>query len=189
MSFKKVIKMLIVLLVIILAFNICIHLLRGFFPAKYVDEIKKYSEEYSVDPYLVMAVIKAESNYQKEAISNKDAGGLMQITPSTAKWIAEKIKISDFKDEDVYKPEINIKLGCYYLSYLYDMYADTKCMLAAYNAGHGTVDKWLCDTNYSTDGKTLEKIPYKETEQYINKVNSYTKIYRILYKVRTGSMV
>ena len=189
MSFKKVFKMLIVLFVIILAFNLCIYLLHGFFPAKYVDEIKKYSEEYRVDPYLVMAVIKAESNFKKEAVSNKDAGGLMQITPSTAKWLAQKIKISDFEDEDVYKPEINIKLGCYYLSYLYDMYADTNCMLAAYNAGHGTVDKWLSDSNYSTDGKVLEKIPYKETEQYINKVNSYTKIYRILYKVRTGRMV
>lgn len=189
MSFKKIFKMLLFLLVIILAFNLCVYVLRGFFPAKYVDEIKKYSEEYSVDPYLVMAVIKAESNFKKEAVSNKDAGGLMQITPSTAKWLAQKIKISDFKDEDVYKPEINIKLGCYYLSYLYDMYVDTNCMLAAYNAGHGTVDKWLSDSAYSTCGKVLEKIPYKETEQYINKVNSYTKIYRILYKVRMGRMV
>ncbi len=189
MSFKKIIKIPIIILIIILVFNISIHLVRGFFPAKYVDEIKKYSEEYSVDPYLVMAVIKAESNYQKEAVSNKDACGLMQITPSTAKWLAEKAGISDFEDEDIYSPEINIKLGCYYLSYLYDMYADTKCMLAAYNAGNGTVDKWLSDFNYSTDGKTLEKIPYKETEQYINKVNNYTKIYRILYQVRTGRMV
>lgn len=189
MKFKKLIRLPAVVLIILLALNMCGIILRGFFPALYLDEIKKYSVEYSVDPYLVMAVIKAESNYKEEAVSNKDACGLMQLTPSTAKWLAEKIKISDFKDENIYEPEMNIRLGSYYLSYLYDMYADIKCTLAAYNAGNGTVDSWLADMRYSSDGKTLEKIPYRETEQYVNKVNSYTKIYRILYRLRMGRMV
>ncbi len=165
-------------------------ILRIFFPAEYINEIKKYSEEYGVDPYLVMAVIKSESNFEQEAVSHKEARGLMQITQSTAQWLAERIGLTDGGQVDIHNPDTNIRLGCYYLSYLLNLYeGETKCALAAYNAGNGTVDQWLSDSRYSKDGETLYKIPYRETEQYVNKVINYSKIYRILYRVRVGRLV
>lgn len=163
-------------------------MVKKVFPEDYSGEIKKYSDEYNVDPYLVMAVIKAESNFNKDAVSHKDACGLMQLTPSTAKWLADKLKMRDFENEKIFMPDVNIKLGCYYLSYLSGLYSgDRKCMLSAYNAGNGTVDKWLLNEDYSKDGKTLDVIPYPETEQYINKIEIYEKIYRALYFEKTGA--
>lgn len=166
------------------------NILRVFFPVEYENVIKKYSQEYGVDPYMVMAVIKSESNFEQEAVSHKQARGLMQVTQSTAVWLAEKLGITDFSEDDIYKPDVNIRLGCYYLSYLSGLYGgNDKCALAAYNAGSGTVDQWLADGSYSKDGETLYKVPYRETEQYINKVLNYQKMYRILYRVRAGRQV
>ena len=98
--------------------------------------------------------------------------------------------ICEFCEEDMHNPDKNIQLGCYYIAYLGTMYdGDLKCALAAYNAGSGTVDQWLSDKKYSKDGISLSKIPYRETEQYVNKVLNYRKIYRILYRVREGRKV
>lgn len=186
---KKKIRF-IIIIIIALALLQSGNFFRLFFPVEYIDFIKAYSREYAVDPYLVIAVIKAESNFKQEAVSHKEAHGLMQLTPSTAFWLAERLGIQDFCEEDMHNPNKNIQLGCYYIAYLGTMYdGDLKCALAAYNAGSGTVDQWLSDKKYSKDGISLSKIPYRETEQYVNKVLNYRKIYRILYRVREGRKV
>lgn len=186
---KKWIKwfFLVVVLVLLLQSG---NILRLFFPVHYINQIKESAEQYDVDPYLVMAVIKAESNFEENAVSHKQAKGLMQLTPSTAIWLAEKINLENFSAEEIHDPDKNIQLGCYYISYLNAMYeGNLKCALAAYNAGSGTVDQWLVNEKYSKDAKSLFKIPYRETEQYVNKVLTYQKIYRLLYHVREGRNV
>lgn len=136
-----------------------------------------YSDEYSLDRYLVMALIKAESNYIYDAQSNV-AKGLMQITDETADWICEKLSIENADIED---PQTNINMGCYYLSYLLDYYDDETLALAAYNAGMGNVNKWLLDEKYSKTGKTLDEIPFAETKKYIEKIEKGKNIYLNLY--------
>ena len=177
--FKTVIKLL------VLAF-LAIALKSGFdtaieviYPLRHDSVITKYSNEYNLDRYLVMGVIKAESNYIHDAHSGV-ARGLMQITDDTAKWIAERLGM-EFSSGDIENPEINIKMGCYYLSYLIDRYDNTDVALAAYNGGMGNVDKWLASSDYSSDGKTLSTIPFPETEKYVKRVNRYAKIYRWWY--------
>lgn len=155
--------------------------LKSFFPDSYRDYVYKYSENYNVNPNLIFGIIKAESNFAPNVVSPKKAFGLMQITEPTAAWIAGKLNNAELaKRTD--EPEINIMMGTYYISYLLDMYdGNEKSALAAYNAGFNVVDRWLLDEKYSQDGKNLSKIPYKETESYVVKVQNSKRIYRILY--------
>lgn len=155
---------------------------RFIYPLKYSDQIEKYSKEYRIDPYLVAAVIKVESNFEKNAISIKDARGLMQVTPSTSKWIAEKLDIKNFDVNMLYNTDINIRMGCWYINDLKKEFgADMRLVLAAYNGGRGNVKKWLNNEENSKDGITLYYIPFKETDKYVKRVEVYYNLYKLLY--------
>ena len=151
-------------------------------PKKYEADVKKYARMYDIDEVLIFSVIKAESNFDKNAVSKKGAVGLMQVMEDTAAWVSDRIGIESFSKEDLFLPDKNIEIGAYYLSYLLDLYDDNvECALAAFNAGPGNVDVWLKDAQYSQDGKTLKEIPFPETENYVKKTQRYIKIYRLLY--------
>ena len=151
------------------------------YPYKYGSIVNKYAKEYTLDPLLVLAVIKAESNFNTSAQSHKDAHGLMQITDFTAKWAAEKMNIEDYNKEMLKNPDFNIRMGCWYLDNLKKEFGDMDLVLAAYNGGRGHVNKWLRDNRYSMDGKNLHNIPFKETDKYVKKVNINYNIYKFLY--------
>ena len=149
------------------------------FPVNYEEYVTKYANEYELDKYLVMAVIKTESDFIPDAHSGK-ATGLMQLTDDTGKWVADKMGVKYSKDS-LKNPEKNIKLGCYYLKYLINYYQSIDVALAAYNGGMGNVDKWLKTKKYSDDGKTLKYIPFKETREYVEKVNKHWNKYKQMY--------
>lgn len=144
------------------------------YPVEYSSYIVKYSKENELDPYLVMAVIKQESNYIADARSPY-AGGLMQLTEETADDYANRMGLSDY---DYMDPETNIKIGCYVLRSLIDHYKVVDTALAAYNAGIGNVNKWLDNPKYSDDGITLKYIPFSETRHYVKNVNDYYAKYK-----------
>lgn len=144
------------------------------YPVSYSSYITKYAKENELDPYLVIAMIKQESNFVADARSPY-AGGLMQLTELTATEYANKMGLTDY---DYMDPETNIQIGCYVLSSLIERYGDVNTALAAYNAGMGNVDSWLTNPDYSIDGKTLYKIPYSETRNYIKKINGYVDEYK-----------
>lgn len=150
---------------------------RSAYPVAYSDYIIKYAHKNDLDVFLVMAIIKQESNFVPEA-SSPYADGLMQLTSETAKWNADKMGLKNY---DYIDPETNIKIGCHYLRYLIDRYGNIDTALAAYNGGMGNVDKWLEDPICSDDKKTLYYIPFPETQAYIEKVNGYWKNYKKLY--------
>lgn len=132
---------------------------------------------------MVAAVIKTESNFKPDAKSNKDAYGLMQITPSTAQWAAKEMGIQDYEENMLLDPEFNIKMGCWYIDNLKKEFnGDINLVLAAYNGGRGNVQKWLSSSDHSKDGKNLYYIPFKETDEYIKKVKVNYNIYKFLYK-------
>lgn len=155
------------------------------YPLKYTEHIKEYSSIYGLDPVLVCAVINAESGFNKDAVSIKGASGLMQIMEPTANWHAEEIGLSGFNyQDDIFDPEKNIMIGCWYLGVLKKQYGgDLELVLAAYNAGSGNVSKWLKDSRYSKDGATLEVVPYKETSDYIERVTQNMKVYKWLIQI------
>lgn len=153
------------------------------YPIGYKNFIVQYSNENDLDPYLVAALINVESKYDKNAISQKEARGLMQIGPQTGKWASEVLNIENYSDELLYDPETNIKIGTWYIKTLYKEFnGNLDLVLAAYNAGSGNVNKWLKDEVYSKDGESLNIIPYKETDDYVIRVKENYKVYSTLYK-------
>ena len=179
---KSTFNLLITALVISLVLTISLApMMRILYPLMYEDEIIRISEKYSLDKYLVMGIISAESNFREEAVSHKSAIGLMQLKEETAKWCIDALG-ADVNGEDISEPVVNIELGSAYISYLLDRYGnDIHTAVAAYNAGPGNTEKWLSDVRYSRDGKTLSKIPFSETESYVGKVEKRSKIYSLLY--------
>lgn len=177
-------KKFIILLVIVIAayFGGRVIVKDYLFPFKHKEIITEYSERYNIDPYMVLAVIKAESKFNPGAESHKGAVGLMQITGDTAQWIAEQMGLNDYSQEKLYEEEYNIKMGCWYLNNLREEFGNMDTVIAAYNAGRGRVNQWLNDSQYSKDGKTLEYIPFKETKKYVDRVNTYYKIYKAIYE-------
>lgn len=147
------------------------------YPFQYKEYIIQYSNENQLDPYLVAALIKQESNFIPDAKSYI-AGGLMQLTEDTAEHYGAMLGLEDF---DYMDPETNIKIGCYFLKSMIKRYGVTDTALAAYNAGPGNVDLWLKDPRYSSDGITLTYIPYPETSNYVAGINKYYKEYKSHY--------
>ena len=173
---KKVLRLFIFIFILAAVFSF----LLGKIEVKYKEEIDNVATEYSLDKNLVYALIMAESNFNPNAVSSKDATGLMQLTSDTALWCAEKIGDENLA-ADLTVPEVNIRLGCYYLKYLIDRYGEESTALAAYNAGSGNVDEWLSDHSYSPDGKAIVSAPFPETDHYIKKIAFYKKIYIFFY--------
>lgn len=171
-------RLLILLMVLVMA----ISAVAFVFPLDYVDYINRYSKEYDIDPLLVSAIINVESKYNKDAVSPKDAKGLMQIGPTTGKWAGEELNIENYNENMLFIPETNIRIGIWYLSKLKSEFGDNlDLILAAYNAGSGNVQKWRLDSIYSKDGVNLDNIPFKETAEYLVKVKSNLKVYNLVY--------
>lgn len=150
------------------------------FPLEYEEVIEKYAAEYEVDPYLVYGLIHTESRFQTYAISPAGAMGLMQITPETGEFIAKRLQMEDYEESMLYVPEVNIRMGIYYLSYLEESFPVKETRLAAYNAGPNRVKGWLDDSNVGSGG-VLHSIPFEETRNYVERVTFRETIYRILY--------
>ena len=153
-----------------------------FFPYKYQEYVDMYSKEYNLDPLFVLSVMKTESKFDDNAHSHKNAVGLMQITVETGEWAANEMGYTTFSKDDLYDEQYNIRMGCWYLRWLGDMFNnDRDLMVAAYNAGPTNVQNWLKDKNYSSNGKNIEYIPFGETKKYVDKVNTYYSVYEYLY--------
>jgi soluble lytic murein transglycosylase len=168
---------------IVVLINSATWLSKIVFPIYHKDLIFRYSREYDVDPYLIAAIIKSESKFYHKATSRKDARGLMQISPITGVWAAEMLGIENYNPERLYEPEINIMIGCWYVHMLEKEFGgNLENMVAAYNGGSGNVTRWLTDKRYSSDGKSLDHIPFGETRNYVEKVIYNYRVYSYLYK-------
>ena len=151
------------------------------YPVQYADLIKAHAAENGLDPAYVASVIMAESSYRSDAVSSVNAQGLMQIMPSTGEWIAGKFD-ETYTEGCLFDPETNIKYGCWYLGFLMDRYnGDMRCSSAAYHSGQGTVDGWLKDPMYSSDGRTLDVIPGSNADTYVNRILEYYEEYEKIY--------
>lgn len=151
---------------------------RLIYPERYYEEVMKYSSEYAVPPHLVFAVIKTESNFDPRALSSAGAMGLMQILPSTYSWMASvlgEVAVTEM----LYDPELNIKYGTYYLSYLHARFGSWEKAIIAYNWGEGNFSSFMESDPY-VEGD-YGSIPVKETRNYIKKVTKYWEKYNDLY--------
>lgn len=156
--------------------------LQNFYPIQYEEWVDKYSSENGVDKFLVYAVIKTESDFHSDAVSDVGARGLMQIMEDTFDWIKYKTDDNEAYYYDMYDPETNIKYGCWLLGYLHDEFGGVEEIAAAYHAGRGNVNDWLSDKQFSKDGVHLDKIPIGDTEHYVNKITKAMRYYVELYE-------
>ena len=151
------------------------------FPIKYGDAIVKYAKEDQIDPLLVCAIIKCESNFDADVKSKAGAVGLMQLMPDTAAWLAESMGI-EYEEEHLTEADYNIALGCKHLDFLLDYWDnDLVKALASYNAGHAKVEEWLSAGAWDGSSETIEDIPYPETRKYVEKVLRNYAHYQELY--------
>ena len=152
-------------------------------PITYAETVKKYSEEFGVPERVIYATIKTESNFKSDAVSSAGAIGLMQMMPSTFEWLTSDEHLDEGLTTDkLTDPEVSIKYGTYYLSYLAKKFDyNWETVSAAYNGGEGRVATWLEDMKYSDGDGSLKKIPIKETRSYVKKINNAIDIYTKLY--------
>lgn len=174
MKKKRMKNALIITFALLLVVGLSLVFFSSLFPLRYKALIKTYSAENNLDPAFVASLIKTESRFDKNAKSSKGALGLMQLMPSTASWIATSLLgYSKVDESDLFNPEVNIEIGTRYLRYLFEKYDDEVTVLACYNAGERVVCAW------KEDSESLQKtqIKYKETLNYVEKVQNLRKIY------------
>ncbi len=148
------------------------------YPAGYSDLINEYAARNNLDPYLVYAIIREESWFNKEAVSSAGAIGLMQLMPGTAARIA---KDSYAGRESLFEPEVNIDLGTrFFAGRLKQFDGNIFLAIASYNAGPEAVEKWITERDGVELDEFIEDIPYKETREYVKKVfRSYMEYQRL----------
>jgi len=153
-----------------------LNLSKLYYQLEYTQSIAHAATVYHVDPYLVAAVIKCESNFDPSAISSAGSKGLMQVGDEAAADMASFGYVDEtrYASDNLFDPETNIFYGTAYLSYLLARYDDDEeAAVAAYNAGLGNVDEWMTLGDALTDA-----IDFAETKAYLVNVMTAKEVYR-----------
>ena len=156
--------------------------LRFSFPKGFEERVRLFSRKYALDEFLVYSVIREESHFDKEAVSVSDARGLMQLLPSTALETAPKAGLSNFQASQLFSPDINLNLGCYYLSWLLSIFEGNFAVsLAGYNGGPTSAKTWY-EKNGSLDtDEFVEEIPFEQSRNYVKKILRSYAAYEAVY--------
>ncbi|WP_084407351.1 lytic transglycosylase domain-containing protein [Aestuariibacter salexigens] len=147
------------------------------FPLAYTEQLLPRSEKYNVEPEWALAITRRESSFMVDANSSAGARGLMQLMPSTARYLAQQ-KISN---RALFDPEQNVEFGTQYMRYLMDKMDNNPLLAtASYNAGWRRVKEWVPANGSMPADVWIENIPYKETRNYVKAVMAYKQIYATL---------
>ena len=178
---KAVLLILVAAIVLGLLLSFAISLVeRLIYREDFKELVFEYADKYAVPRELVFAVIKAESDFDPNAKSHAGAIGLMQMLPSTAKWLAEEHLNDNPLFISLYTPSTSIKYGTYYLQYLFSKFGSWEKAIIAYNWGEGNFSSFIEENGY-TEGK-YSSIPVKETRNYVKKVMDNWEKYKEIYK-------
>jgi soluble lytic murein transglycosylase len=154
---------------------------RLYFPVLERETLISSSRENGLDPILVAALIRQESNFNPLATSPVGARGLMQLMPDVGRSLAGAKGISPWNPDILYDPATNIKLGTTHLSALMRKYPEVVKALAAYNAGESRVEKWSTKTGAADPEVFTERIPFVETRDYVRTILRNRAYYQALY--------
>lgn len=148
----------------------------------YPDLVIPDAQTYGFDPLFIFSVIRQESLFEGFISSNASARGLMQIVPSTGAQIVSQIGWPvNYDDKDLYRPDVNVALGTYYLDKNRDLLdGDLYAALAAYNGGPGNSLEWRKLAGNDPD-LFLESVRFEETRNYIRNIYEIYVIYKRLY--------
>lgn len=156
-------------------------LLTSAYMRRYEDEVRAACASYPWDYRLFHALVREESNFNRDIVSHAGARGLSQLMPATARSVARWLGTT-VSDKGMFVPETNLRIGGRYLHFLMDRYGgDPFISLAGYNAGEGNVDKWLRERGNRPVDEFVESIPFRETRHYVKRVSSSWQMYHLLY--------
>lgn len=148
------------------------------FPLAYEPQFRQAGMKTGVEIPLLLAIARQESAMEAQARSSADARGLMQLLPSTARLVARRARQRVPEATDLYDPGTNIALGSYHLAWLLSRYqGQTPLAIAAYNAGEHRVDRWLRDADGLPMDVWIERIPFRETRNYVKNVLAFRHVY------------
>ncbi|MGB7442270.1 MAG: transglycosylase SLT domain-containing protein [Coleofasciculaceae cyanobacterium] len=160
---------------------------HALFPFPFFEQVAYWSSQNQLNPLLVTGLIRQESRFEAKIRSVAGATGLMQVMPGTAKWVAQKIDLTEYSMED---PNDNIRLGTWYLDHTHQEYSDNSLLaVASYNAGPGNVAKWVAKYGFTDPDAFIEQIPFPETKGYVETVFGNYWNYLRLYNPEVSKMV
>jgi soluble lytic murein transglycosylase len=156
------------------------------YPLAWWSLVQEAAVMYNIDPLLILAVMREESNFSPTAVSSSGARGLMQLLPSTAEWIMESKLNRSFSEETLDEPEVNITLGAWYLAHLLDQFdSDLARTVAAYNGGPGNLQRWIAASPLTHPADLPAVLASSETREYLVKVLNSWLVYRWLYSTHS----
>ncbi|HET6312475.1 MAG TPA: transglycosylase SLT domain-containing protein [Chloroflexia bacterium] len=157
-------------------------LLKIMYPTPFEELVLQETAQQEIDPLVMYALMRQESQFIPAARSHADARGLTQVIPSTGEGIAEQLGDNNFSPGDLYVPHVNVRYGTYYLASNLPTF-DRKLLpgLAAYNGGPGNADRWLAGSALIDPDLYVERIDLFETEDYLRRVYQNYGFYRLTY--------
>ena len=160
------------------------------FPAPYREALEAHARAAGLEPTWVYGLIRQESRFIDDIRSSAGASGLMQLMPATARWVARKVGMADYRHSRVTDIDVNLRLGTSYLRMvLDDLDGHPALASAAYNAGPARPRAWRAALPRAVEGAIFaESIPFNETRDYVKKVMSNTVDYAALLDDRTPSL-
>ena len=157
--------------------TVLIHDFAQRFPMPHRDALTAAARQWDLDEAIVYGIIRQESRFMPEARSRVGATGLMQLMPATARWVAQQISLSPFRQEMLVRPEVNLQMGTYYFRRVLNELGHPILATAAYNAGPGRARRWR-DERALEGAIYAETIPFNETREYVKKVFANAWYYR-----------
>jgi soluble lytic murein transglycosylase len=152
------------------------------FPLAFGEDIRINAERNSLSPHLIHAIIREESSYRPDALSRAGAIGLMQLMPFTGNHLSKKAGLADYSTRSLYEPGTNITMGSLYLKKLIEGNKGNLLLaIASYNAGPDVVSSWASRFGSGEMDEFIERIPYRETRNYVKRVLRSHRVYEILY--------
>jgi soluble lytic murein transglycosylase len=153
---------------------------KALFPLPYEAALRREAAKNDFDPMFAAGLIRQESTFQADAVSHKNAIGLMQVLPKTGKLLARQLKVRYTKDK-LFEPDFNIEVGMAYIANLVREMGGFEYAAAAYNAGEDRIAAWKGERNYEEVPELVESIPFTETREYVQVVLRNTELYRMIY--------
>ncbi|HZH89759.1 MAG TPA: transglycosylase SLT domain-containing protein [Pyrinomonadaceae bacterium] len=152
------------------------------YPAPYREIILRATSGRNVDPRLVLAIMRQESSFKERARSPAAARGLLQLTPEIAVKYGEGAGFKNPREDDLYRPEVNIRIGVAYLADLFRMFPNLpEAVAASYNGGEDNVVRWVRRAGHDEAGVFSSEVGFAESKDYVFKVMANYRAYKQLY--------
>ncbi|HEX8853045.1 MAG TPA: lytic transglycosylase domain-containing protein, partial [Pyrinomonadaceae bacterium] len=155
--------------------------LAGNYPTPFRDTILRATQERGVDPRLMLSIMRQESSFNPTAKSPAAARGLMQLTADTAAVYAPRVRLT-VREDDLYRPEVSILLASEYLAELFRLFPNLpEAVAASYNGGEDNMQRWVRRAGHRDPGVVTSEVGFSESKDYVAKVMSNYRAYRLLY--------